>query len=167
MLLPDFNEFEPFNQLRSKMQANEQGYFELFDPNVHLTGVERSKLARTGMRVPPTSIYHLLDFTLGFKNSRIVVVDGSTYHLARCEQISEQSEYLVASASRALNSEVTVCRACLQKLHFDGYDSVKARRQAYSESVWQTFSLEKFWQKYPVYPISEKRNARKSLVDQE
>ena len=43
MALPDFTEFEPFNSLRAQMGTDRLGFFELFDPTLHLTGIERSE----------------------------------------------------------------------------------------------------------------------------
>ncbi len=42
MRLPDFTTFAPFNLLRQQMGTTQLGYFELFDPVLHLTGKERS-----------------------------------------------------------------------------------------------------------------------------
>ena len=114
MRLPDFIDFAPFNELREKMGAKELGYFELFDPALHLTGNERSELQRSGLLLPLENIKVLPDKTLAIKNSRVLVYypdDGwyrlrreyPTYHLAWCAELESlrsgfpQREYLVTT----------------------------------------------------------------------
>lgn len=77
MKLPDFIEFEPFNQLRRDMGAESLGHFEFFDPNQHLTADERKSL-ELGIDMSIHKIRVLQDNTLAFKNSRIIVY-CSTY----------------------------------------------------------------------------------------
>ncbi len=114
MELLDFTEFEPFNALRQKMGTDRLGYFELFDPDIHLTGEERSRLATSGELLPLEAIKVLPDNTLAIKNSRVLAYIPSenwfrdrreypTYHLARCAELDEISrdhphqEFLVTS----------------------------------------------------------------------
>ena len=73
MALPDFTEFEPFNSLRAQMGTDRLGFFELFDPTLHLTGIERSELAHQGLTLSRREVRCLLDFTLVYKNSRPIV----------------------------------------------------------------------------------------------
>ncbi len=98
MELIDFKEFEPFNQLRKKIGTDEFGFFELFDPAIHLTGSERSDLENHGLLLRPKNIRVLPDRTLAIKNSRVLayIPDESwyrlhreypTYHLALCSQL--------------------------------------------------------------------------------
>jgi hypothetical protein len=54
--LIDFTEFEPFNELRSKMCAEQPGSFEMFDPKLHLTGSERSALNQSGVQLSKHSL---------------------------------------------------------------------------------------------------------------
>lgn len=95
MHLPDFTQFAPFNDLRARMGADQLGYFELFDPRLHLTGAERSELARGGRLLAPDQLRVLADRTLAIKNSRVLAYDPDeawyrsrreypTYHLAWC-----------------------------------------------------------------------------------
>lgn len=70
MELTNFLEFEPFNQMRECMGTDQLGQFELFDPDRHLTGEERSVLARHGLLLPRSSLGRLLDYCLCYKNSR-------------------------------------------------------------------------------------------------
>ena len=65
MELIDFLEFEPFNQMRERMGTDQLGQFELFDPERHLTGDERSELARQGMPLPRSVLGRLLEFPGG------------------------------------------------------------------------------------------------------
>ena len=103
MKLPDFKDFEPFNILREKIGTQELGFFELFDPAVHLTGSERSELENPGVLLRADSIRVLPDKTLALKNSRVLVYvpdeswyrsrrEYPTYHLAWCSQLASQQE---------------------------------------------------------------------------
>ena len=105
MELQDFTEFEAFNELREKMGTDRLGYFELFDPAIHLTGEERSQLENTGLLLPLDKVKVLPDRTLAIKNSRVLIYIPSenwfrdkreypTYHLARCSELEEmQTEH--------------------------------------------------------------------------
>jgi hypothetical protein len=112
--LPDFRDFESFNELRQKIGTEELGYFELFDPVVHLTGSERSALDSPGMLLKADGLRVLPDKTLAIKNSRALAYipdenwyrnhrEYPTYHLAWCAQLEAQLtehpelEYLVTT----------------------------------------------------------------------
>jgi len=114
MKLPDFTEFEPFNSLRQDMGTNRLGYFELFDPALHLTGSERSELERHGLLQTPAAIKVLPDRTLAYKNSRVIAYNPNenwyrvrreypTYHVAFCAQMEtlraeqEETDLLITS----------------------------------------------------------------------
>lgn len=114
MELLDFTEFEAFNKLREKMGTDRLGYFELFDPAIHLTGEERSQLEGNGLLLPLEEVKVLPDNTLAIKNSRVLIYIPSenwfrerreypTYHLARCSSLDEiarehpQQEFLVTT----------------------------------------------------------------------
>ena len=100
MELADFTEFEAFNELREKMGTDKLGYFELFDPAIHLTGEERSELANDGRLLNLNAVKVLPDKTLAIKNSRVLVYNPDenwyrsrreypTYHLSYCAVIEE------------------------------------------------------------------------------
>ena len=100
MKLYDFTEFEPFNELREKVGTSKLGYFELFDPQFHLTGLERSELETSGRLLNIKELKVLPDKTLAIKNSRVLVYypdenwysdnrEFPTYHLAYCSQLDE------------------------------------------------------------------------------
>lgn len=114
MKLPDFRDFQSFNELREKIGTEQFGYFELFDPAIHLTGAERSALENPGMLLKADGMRVLPDKTLAIKNSRVLAYipdetwyrghrEYPTYHLAWCSQLEEQSaehsalEYLVTT----------------------------------------------------------------------
>ncbi len=101
MELLDFTDFAPFNTLREKMGASELGYFELFDPAIHLTGNERSELESAGKLLPLAQLKFLPDNTLAVKNSRVLIYNPDenyyrthrefpTYHVARCARIETE-----------------------------------------------------------------------------
>ncbi|MEX2129999.1 MAG: hypothetical protein WD772_00820 [Pseudohongiellaceae bacterium] len=114
MKLPDFTGFAPFNRLRERIGTDQLGYFELFDPSIHLTGAERSELQRSGIMSRLECLKVLPDKTLAIKNSRVLLYypdDGwyrlhreyPTYHVAWCSSLEAahneipQREYLVTT----------------------------------------------------------------------
>ncbi len=114
MELLDFTEFEPFNSLREKIGTDQLGYFELFDPAVHLTGSERSGLETSGLLRPFPAIKILPDNTLAIKTSRVLIYNPDeswyrarreypTFHVAKCSLLDEMAkeqpdlEYLVTT----------------------------------------------------------------------
>lgn len=163
MALPDFTEFDPFNSLRAQMGTDRLGFFELFDPALHLTGIERSELAQQGLRLARREIKFLLDFTLVYKNSRLIVLDGHRYHPAVCSDLPVGEVWHISTSLIALGGAARVCPACLQKLQYQGYDAQKARKESYSRQVLESFSLDRFWTDFHLYPVSEKRDIRKNL----
>jgi hypothetical protein len=105
MELLDFTEFEAFNELRQKMGTDKLGYFELFDPSIHLTGAERSELENSGVLKKLDSIKVLPDKTLAIKNSRVLAYNPDenwyrsrreypTYHVAMCGLLEEVKQAL-------------------------------------------------------------------------
>lgn len=162
ILLPDFLSFEPFNRLRVSMNATELGHFELFDPNLHLTGEERSLLAKQGIEINHTALQHLLDFTLVFKNSRVIVIDEDCFHIACCVSLPKKPMFQVATELVKATGQ-RVCSDCLKILHYKGYDPIKARKEAYSRQILMDFKLSEYKSKYPFYPVSEKRELRKPI----
>lgn len=114
MELTDFREFAPFNELREKMGTDKLGYFELFDPAIHLTGSERSELETRGILKRFDEIKVMPDRTLAIKNSRVLIYNPDesfyrnnreypTFHIARCSFLMESArehpalEYLVTT----------------------------------------------------------------------
>lgn len=151
MELPDFLEFEPFNELRRKMGTDQLGNFEFFDPELHLTGEERSQLSRDGLTVHRNKVLLLSDHTLAFKNSRIVVLDQERFHLSDCGEL--KGDILdIATDARAIGSR-KVCDKCLHTLRYKGFDAFKQRKAAYSQQVIEAFVLADFFSEYKVYPI--------------
>ncbi len=126
MELLDFTEFEPFNDLRARMGTEKLGYFELFDPAIHLTGSERSELESVGILLRPSQIKVLPDKTLAIKNSRVLAYNPDenwyrshreypTFHVALCSQLEEIRQQLP-------DSELLVTTRLS-----DDYDLVKLR----------------------------------------
>ncbi len=98
MKLADFTEFVPFNALRKQMGTDRLGYFELFDPTLHLTRSERSELEQSGVLLSIANIKVLPDRALALKNSRVIAYNPNenwyrqhreypTYHTAFCSQL--------------------------------------------------------------------------------
>lgn len=116
MKLPDFTEFEPYNALRKQMGTDRLGFFELFDPALHLTGSERSELEHSGVLQPLSGIKVLPDRTLALKSSRVVAYNPNenwyrvhreypTYHVALCSQL-ENLRTLEADTEFLLTSKI-------------------------------------------------------------
>lgn len=161
MNLPDFLEFKPFNDMRMKMNTEKLGHFEMFDPNIHLTGNERSSLMNVkGLQVPSSQVLRLIDYTLLFKNSRVVIHDEHCFHVCACDQIKHQEMLTLSNKSKN-----AVCSACLQLIHYKGYDEHKNRRQQLSESILTEFSIEQFFLEFPVYPIDRHSEVYQPLFE--
>lgn len=167
MKLPDFLAFEPFNTLRERMGAQELGQFEFFDPRLHLTADERDTLAE-GLTVTWQALRCLHDYTLAFKNSRVLLWreapgEGGAapeYHLAYCRRLQAlrraDADGRVRVATQLPPPDPwpwRVCRECLQQLQFRGFDAARARHRDYSDRVLEEFSLDDFWRNYPPYPV--------------
>jgi len=164
MKLPDFTEFEPFKQLRLSMNARKAGHFELFNPDKHLTGKERSELDQQGKQLTLNRLKCYADATWGLKNTRLVVYleQAPDYHLAQCTltQNWKSNQKVWVSTRRTgdlpLGDQSTsrqVCAECLQLLNYKGFDLHKNRKIAYSKNLIKTFSREEFFRIYTLYPV--------------
>lgn len=167
MLLPDFLEFEAFNRIRARMGAERLGAFEFFDPRMHLTAAERGELAG-GIELPWEALRCLHDYTLAYKNSRVLLWlgnDGGSadtlYHLAYCRSLQnlrrqnpQKSVHLATSLPESELWRRRVCAQCLQQLQYQGYDAARTRHRHYSDRILEDFDLEEFFRDYPVYPLS-------------
>ncbi len=172
MKLPDFLDFSPFNDLRQQMRAEQLGQFEFFDPSKHLSGDERTVLATSGLSVIANELRVLNDFTLAFKNSRVLLflvapqaaVDW-LYHLADCQRLHEWRQRDVGQTWQISVTRPTVeggasdgyrvCPACLQRLGYKHFDAGRQRHRHHSERIQQEFDLAEFFRRYPVYPVQE------------
>lgn len=164
MKLPDFTEFEPFKQLRLSMGARKAGHFELFNPDKHLTGRERSELDQQGKQFPLHRLKRFADNTWGLKNTRLAVylAQENTYHLAQCEitHLWLTNQTVWATTRRVgdlpFGEQTTsrkICPECLQLLNYKGFDLHKNRKIAYSKNLINTFSREEFFRIYTLYPV--------------
>ncbi|WP_111640398.1 hypothetical protein [Marinimicrobium alkaliphilum] len=163
MELPDFLGFAPLNSARSLMGAEQLGHFEFFDPRLHLTADERTTLADPGLNLGWAQLRCLHDYTLTYKNSRVLVILEReqlepTYHLAFCRVLqgrnrSEPGQHFWVGTCLPENQVLQVCGECLQQLQFKGYDGARTRHRDYSERVRAGFELSAFLQRYPVYPV--------------
>lgn len=178
MQLPDFDQFEPLLELRRQMDAKKLGHFELFDPALHLTGEERSRLENQGMAVTLSQLRILPDMTLAIKNGRVVVFEQQHekskkqyYHVALCprlealaEQGTQQSPQPSLIATTCLHSpfpvlnhqkrrSLSVCPDCLALLGYKGFSLTRNRRIRYSEQLLRYFELTDFFKVYTLYPI--------------
>lgn len=166
MLLPDFLAFDAFNDARARMGAERLGAFEFFDPRLHLTAAERNQLVH-GLDVSWSALRCLHDYTLAYKNSRILLWLGgdgesaSVYHLAYCRTLqnlrrrnTREILHLATSLPAPEPWPRQVCPQCLQQLQYQGYDAARTRHRHYSDRVLEDFDLEEFFRRYPVYPLS-------------
>lgn len=176
MKLPDFTEFEPFKQLRLNMGARKTGHFELFDPEKHLSGRERSELDQQGRRLPLHRLRRFADATWGLKNTRLVIYrpEDKDYHLAQCDVTQEwQADQLVWVSTRRTgllplgsegDVERQVCAECLQILGYKGFDLNRSRKIAYSKNLLKTFSRDDFFKLYKLYPVQGVGERKKAGV---
>ncbi|GLQ31121.1 hypothetical protein [Litoribrevibacter albus] len=128
MKLPDFEQFEPFNELRAQMGANELGSFEPFDPHLQLTSLEVERLSALFIDVPFNRLRSLPDDTLAYKNSRVFVFENKSareegiglsiydYHLAHCKHLKGETKpkfnhsslvYVSTQFTQALHSMIS------------------------------------------------------------
>lgn len=167
MRLPDFLHFEPFNQLREGMSADELGDFVFFDPKSNLTGLERLALEQEGLPVSLPAFRALSDSTLAFKDSRILLYqpEGRYYHLGDCAAVTQlmsqgDLKHWRARVNDAHIQQQSVCSDCLQRLRYQHFDAARHRHREYSERVQQDFDLTAFFERYPVYPIDDRRSGQ-------
>lgn len=170
MKLPDFNQFEPVLDLRRQMAATKAGHFELFDPDKHLTGEERSRLENRGVAVTLDALRILPDMTLAIKNGRVVVFEKEKsagkrafFHLALCPELESLSDNtLIATTCQSSpfpvladkkRRSLSVCPECLELLGYKGFSLNRNRRIRYSEQLMRHFELADFFRLYPLYPI--------------
>ncbi|MGH1373918.1 MAG: hypothetical protein ACRBBW_17900 [Cellvibrionaceae bacterium] len=180
MKLPDFIEFEPFNGIRERMGADTLGDFVFFDPHLNLTGHERLSLEREGLEVDDEHFRVGGDFTLIYKDSRVLlfldecstttVTATSTetigsqkrpYHLASCAEVEailkcglKGSRWLARTHLRSVEQEhCEVCTGCLQRIQYQNFDKHRHRHRGYSDRVQQDFDLSDFFSRYPMYPV--------------
>ncbi len=182
MKLPDFIEFEPFNDIRDRMGADELGDFVFFDPHLNLTGHERLSLEREGLEVDDEHFRVGGDFTLIYKDSRVLLVSegvestesSSTafavkpnYHLASCPEVETMlksglkgSRWLARThISPVLQESCQVCTDCLQRMQYQHFDIHRHRHRDYSDRVQQDFDLADFFRRYPMYPVNIEASA--------
>lgn len=179
MKLPDFLQFEPFNRLRERMGADQLGAFEFFDPTLHLTAAEREQLIE-GLRLGWAQLRCLHDYTLAYKNSRVLLwIDQASlaeatgggdvgsgwaapcYHLADCRSLravrraAPEARVVVGTALPPPDPwPWRVCPDCLQQVQFRGFDAARARHRDYSDRVLEQFDLGDFFRDYPLYPVT-------------
>jgi hypothetical protein len=168
MKLPNFLEFEPFNQLRELMAAEELGDFVFFDPHLNLTGHERLSLEQEGLCVEDNHFRVGDDFTLIYKDSRVLLVCPQPtvlaeryFHLAHCNVVKSllvqglQASAWLARTNVPERQEGTynACSDCLQRLRYQDFDNHRHRHRDYSERVQQQFDLQAFFNRYPMYPV--------------
>ncbi|MFY0664211.1 MAG: hypothetical protein JXQ97_06285 [Natronospirillum sp.] len=163
MQLPDFLEFDAFNDLRDRMGADKLGYFEVFDPKRHLTGEERSALRTSGVPVRRDQLYFLGDHTLAYKNSRVGVAVGQVLHVTRCKHLMAFVEGVAVGDDEPVTEGVTACRECLHLLRFEGIDLEKERKHHHNEKMIAQFRLSHFYATYTDYPLYERQHVRHPL----
>jgi hypothetical protein len=165
MKLPDFLQFEPFNQLRQQMGAEELGDFVFFDPKRHLTGLELLELEKTGLAAKGEDLRPLGDYTLAYKNARVLAyrlnVEGQgigVYHLGDCLKVQQWwsvDKHIDLQVAFKPPEGMKVCQDCLHRLRYQGFDGARSRHQDYSKRIVQAFDVTGFFDQYPHYPIEE------------
>lgn len=179
MKLPDFLEFEPFNDIRDRMGADVLGDFVFFDPHLNLTGHERLSLEQEGLAIDDEHFRVGADFTLIYKDSRILLMytqpesqetdraestSQRYYHIASCNEVEAlMNEGLKESRwkGRTTTSIETcqVCTECLQRMQYQHFDNHRHRHRGYSDRVQQDFDLADFFRRYPMYPVGAQISA--------
>ena len=177
MKLPDFLEFEPFNELRAKIGTDKLGYFEVFDAQRHLTGEDRAELRTQGIWVTRSQLQYLGDRTLAYKNSRVALLYGDQLHVTRCARLDGfESGWVVSADSAAARTLARTsdgsespaigfpaCQHCLHQLRFAGIDLDKERKLHHNKRIIEHFTLGHFFAEYPDYPLYERTHVRHSF----
>ena len=167
MKLPNFLEFDAFNKIRATMGAEELGDFVFFDPKKHLTGLERLELQADGLPVSADVLSAASDFTLIYKDSRVLVylanpLEGADwlFHLSDCDLMRKYREdnrlcdFQAKTFLPTHNSGTyKVCTDCLQKMRYQNFDGVRNRHREYSQRIEDSFNLDEFFNLYPIYPV--------------
>ncbi|WP_369982592.1 hypothetical protein [Thalassolituus sp.] len=152
MKLFNFMDDPEFNALKHQMGADKYGHFVEFDPEHQLTYGERDQLANGCADISPGQLRILPDRTLALKNSRVWVEGEGRIHLAGCEALHRLRDAPVIKAStRDPESELSICPDCLAELKYLGLDGRKSRRL--SEQLDELFSMQRFREDYPFYPV--------------
>jgi hypothetical protein len=152
MKLYNFLEESEFNALKHRMGADGYGHFVEFDPEHQLTFGERDQLARGVLIALPGQLRILPDRTLALKNSRVWIEGEGQIHLAACAELHRLRDADSINAStRDPEKTLSICPDCLAELKYLGLDGRKSRRL--SEQLDELFSMERFRQDYPFYPV--------------
>ena len=87
MKLPDFTDFEPFNELREKMGAELWALDQEFDERLHISLYEKALLTSEHMAVNLGQLSRDVDYRLRYKNANVVLIDDGVFHLAACQNV--------------------------------------------------------------------------------
>tara|TARA_B110000881_G_scaffold175083_1_gene159707 strand:- start:15 stop:497 length:483 start_codon:yes stop_codon:yes gene_type:complete len=153
MKLPDFIEFEPFNNLREQMGAQLWALEQEFDEKLHISLYEKALLATDYMAVNLEQLSRDVDYRLRYKNANVVLLDEGVFHLAACHHVLNKEGLL--KVGWEINKEL-VCMDCLHQMNFDGVNLQKSRRQIHNQTVFDNFNLQKYWEVYPNYPLKSR-----------
>lgn len=155
MQLIDFLQYEQFNQLRHKMGASDYGNFAAFDPERHLTQSELEQLQQ-GMSIPANLLHRQPDRTLSHKNSRVWVISMGKLHIADCDEIKKlrRTSTDIVISNQHIPADLEVCHQCLLELQYQGLDARRMRRVDYIEQLVKSFSMDEYYQRYPIHPLS-------------
>src|SRR5437870_1810700 len=107
MKLPDFLNFDPFNQLRSAMIADALSDFNFTSKSNALTYEELERLANAGIEIDLKEVRVLSDGTLAYKDSRVLLYirdisdyrgdrqgtdNLSKFHVSDCSTLKDMRE---------------------------------------------------------------------------
>ncbi|SIS75939.1 hypothetical protein SAMN05421686_104149 [Thalassolituus maritimus] len=152
MKLYNFLEASEFNALKHRMGADGYGHFVEFDPEHQLTFGERDQLARGVLMALPGQLRILPDRTLALKNSRVWIEGEGQIHLAACHELHRLRDAdSIKASTRDPEKTFSICPDCLAELKYLGLDGRKSRRL--SEQLDELFSMARFRQDYPFYPV--------------
>ncbi len=188
MKLPNFNDFEAFEELRKKMGTKERGHFNMVVTRERITDEEATQLEEDGFEIDSLDlIYELDDSTLAFKNTRVLLyIRDSLYikrdsqdnnlpkfHVSWCSTLKQKKKdgsfgkYVLStrtdgrfeirktgSSTTVSTEELKVCKNCLQKLHYNAYNS--RNEESLKEEAVNNFTLTDFFRKYPKSPLNAK-----------
>ncbi|BCE00649.1 hypothetical protein [Marinicellulosiphila megalodicopiae] len=154
MKLPDFESFEPFNDLREKMGAELWTMEESFDERLHISLYEKSVLDTDYLLLNMNQLARDADYRLRFKNANVVLLEDSIFHLAACSIVAKKE------GEQKLSWKIDnqkVCIDCLHQMNYEGVNLHKTRRQIHNEKISTQFNLEQYWKKNPNFPLKSRK----------
>lgn len=82
--------------------------------------------------------------------------DSAKKTIDEAKKLEKTNETSNLSASRFFerNHSLKICRHCLQKINYKGFDMYQNRKFSYSENLAENFTKAEFFKEYKIYPLT-------------